>query len=296
MTPHRLRAAEEENSSRLEHLMEEGEELSLPVGVEIDEEVAADQQVEARKGRILEEVVMSEYDHLPQHLCHLPAVIDPGKEAHEPLFPEVGVDVVGIEAGTGPGDRRLVKIGGEELDPGIKLPFIQVLADENGHRVDFFAGGAAGVPNAHRFVGVPIREESRNDFLPQNLEGLGITEEAGHADEDVLAEGFRLLRVFPQQRDVFAESPGFVHRHAALDAAQDGVRFVGAEIVAGPVLDDGANGLQFFVEGVGPAGTGREGAGPVGDLGDLFRQLLRAENEVRHPGGDGAPRHPRAHG
>ena len=46
MAPHRLRGAEKEEAPRFQNHVEEGDEPLLHVGIEVDEEVAADEEVE----------------------------------------------------------------------------------------------------------------------------------------------------------------------------------------------------------------------------------------------------------
>ncbi len=84
--------------------------------------------------------------------------------------------------------------------------FVQVLPDEEGHGVDLFAGGAAGVPDAHRIVGSPVLEQAGDDFPADDLERLGIAEEARHADKDVLGQGVGLFLARFEQGEVLLRS------------------------------------------------------------------------------------------
>src|SRR6185369_4607638 len=161
----------------------------------------------------------------------------------------------------------------------------QMFLDQDGHGVDLFAGSTACVPDAHRILGVPPIEQTGNDLVPQNLERLRIAEEAGHTDQNVLAECLSLLRVLLDQCDILSDAAYFVYRHATLDAAHDGVRLVGAEIMTGLAFYDTEDGAQFVVEGGYPARVVREDTIPPGDLGDLGSYFLRGKDKVRRAGG-----------
>ena len=60
-----LCVAEEEISAVLKCIMKEGDAFFLCLGFKVDQEVAAYDQVEARKGRVGEEVLFGEYHVLP---------------------------------------------------------------------------------------------------------------------------------------------------------------------------------------------------------------------------------------
>jgi len=86
MVSYRFRAAEEEETARLQGLVKYNGEPLLYFLVEVDEEVAADYKVEPRKGRILDKAVVGENDHLPERLHHLIVVVGPCEPSLKPLF------------------------------------------------------------------------------------------------------------------------------------------------------------------------------------------------------------------
>src|SRR5690606_11864802 len=70
----RLRRADHEEAARIERVVEGRADLLLQLAVEIDEDVAAGDEVDAREGRVLEDVVEGEEDDVPQLLADPVAV------------------------------------------------------------------------------------------------------------------------------------------------------------------------------------------------------------------------------
>ncbi len=118
--PRRFRGAEKEDPARFQYLGEEGDEALLHVGVQVDEEIAADKEVEAREGGILDDAVMGEDDHFADLFRHLPPLAVPDKEGLEPFLSHLRLDPVRVEPCPGLGDGCFVDVGGEDLDPGVE--------------------------------------------------------------------------------------------------------------------------------------------------------------------------------
>ena len=75
--------------------------LHLPV--EVNEQVPARDQVEARKWRILEKAVLGEQSNITQFAGHLISVAFAGEKSFEPLLGHVGFDGGRIAAFSGRG-------------------------------------------------------------------------------------------------------------------------------------------------------------------------------------------------
>src|SRR5229473_6871260 len=63
-----FRRAQKQKSLGLECVMENGKRLLLQTGLEINQQVAATDEVHARERRVGDEILPSEDDHLPQRL------------------------------------------------------------------------------------------------------------------------------------------------------------------------------------------------------------------------------------
>src|SRR6266849_7464199 len=63
-----FRCAQKQKSLGLECVMENGKRLFLQTGLEINQQVAATDEVHARERRVSDEILPGEDDHLPQRL------------------------------------------------------------------------------------------------------------------------------------------------------------------------------------------------------------------------------------
>ena len=151
--------------------MEQQKNLFLRVGAQIDQEVTARDQVEARERRIGQHILRRE-DHRPAQLRHHPvAVLLLCKEAGEPRRRHICCDRFRIASLAGESDRLLVDIGGENLQLDIPFRRRDLLEKQHGERIGLLTGAAAGNPDPQRPVrGVPV-DEIGNNLLRQELEG-----------------------------------------------------------------------------------------------------------------------------
>ena len=156
-----LRAAEKQIAVVIQGVVETRQDLALRLGREIDERVAADQQVQARDGRVLRQVVPAE-DHRPAKR---------GMQ-EEPLALRFEIplgdvfadrrDVFGRIARTRLGQGLLVDVGRVDLDPVEKRLLAERLAEQDGRRACLLSGRCPSAPDADvaRLGGDP-----RNDVL-----------------------------------------------------------------------------------------------------------------------------------
>jgi len=95
--------------------VERGQHLALRVLFKINQQVAATDQVHPREGRIAEQILPGEDDHLAQELGGAVAAVLLRKEAPQPFRREVVEEAFGIKTGAGFIEQRLVKVGGKKL-------------------------------------------------------------------------------------------------------------------------------------------------------------------------------------
>src|SRR5207237_5248501 len=111
-----LALAEDQDSLRPQRVVEAGENALLHLGVEVDEEVPAEDHVEPRDGSVGEKIVDAEDDGAPDviaggvaaSLLHAPILENPRRDVLDLLRRVLGV--------TGLQDRMLVDVGPEDLD------------------------------------------------------------------------------------------------------------------------------------------------------------------------------------
>ncbi len=269
--------------------MEQGDDPVLQLGREIDEEVAAGDQVELGEGGVADHVVRREDAHLAQLLDHAVGVALLGEPAGEPLRADVVGDRRRIAPDPGGGERAGVDVGREDLHVRAHVPPLHLLPEQDADRIGLLAGGAAEHPDPHRVVAVLAREDRRHHLPGQDVELLRVAEELGDADEKVVEEVLDLVRVVAQVLRVGVDLLDLHHLHAALDPAQEGLLLVAVEVVPGAAAQDGRD------PGQGPRRLGEDDlealalaqAGEVAGIGrDAIGDLRKGDHEVRHRAGE----------
>ena len=117
MVAHRFGRAKDQVTRRLQGVVKGREEPLLQRRFQVDQHVAAADEVEVRERRVGRHVLPGEDAHVPDALLHPEAAARPLEEAPQPLRRDFGLDGVRIEPGACPVERRLVReVGGEDLD------------------------------------------------------------------------------------------------------------------------------------------------------------------------------------
>ena len=162
--------------------------LLLQRGGEVDQDVAAQDQVDLGERRPLAEVVLPEDDHAPDRLADLIGAVLDREVALDEVGPDVGDGGGGVDAPPGEGDRIVVQVGGEDADvDGTGLP--HELGDDQGQRVGLLAGRAARRPEAQLPpLAAGLGDEPRQDVGPEVVVEHGVTEEAGDLDQEAADE------------------------------------------------------------------------------------------------------------
>ena len=111
----RLRAAEKQNAAGIEAVVKQRNQFLLHLRGQIDQQVAAAQDVQLGKGRIHDEILRRKNHHLANLFAHPVAVFFLGKEPAQPLRRHVGGDIGRKEALAGLVNRVPVQVGGEDL-------------------------------------------------------------------------------------------------------------------------------------------------------------------------------------
>ena len=141
--------AEEEITLRVQRKMKPGDDQALKIGRQIDHQVAARDQVEPGKRRILHQVVRGEDAGLAQ--VGADAIL-PVLEREEPVPPGLrqvldgggGVDAVACgDQGGG------VDVGAEDLKAAAVAAAVHLLEKQDREAVDLLAGGTARHPDPH---------------------------------------------------------------------------------------------------------------------------------------------------
>ena len=105
--------------------MEQREDVLLHAS-QVDQDVAATDQVQLRKRRIVDQVMPGKDAHLAQVLVDLVAAFDLREIAVQALMGKVRRNVLEVPAGAGLFDCRLADIGSEDLHRKGGARFVQV--------------------------------------------------------------------------------------------------------------------------------------------------------------------------
>src|SRR5579871_4272366 len=216
-----FRISYQQKAMLLQGIVKNGNDFFLQHGTEIDEDVAATDQIHARERRITEDILPGEDAHVADRFGNLVSVGHFVEEAPEAYLGDFSGDVLLVKTGARALNRAFAEVGAENLDGEIEAQFGKHLDQRDGVRVRLFSGGASRDPDAHRIGGGTIGENLGVNDLAQALENLRVAKEAGDVDQDIAIERFDLRGIAMQELEVFAEVRDLIDMHAAQDAAPD---------------------------------------------------------------------------
>src|SRR5947209_18087626 len=98
VTANRLGGAQEEKSPRSEGVMKRRHDPPLQTGFEIDQQVAATEQVDARERRVAQEILAGENDRLPQRFADAVTAVLIDKESPQPFGRDLLHQAFGVKA------------------------------------------------------------------------------------------------------------------------------------------------------------------------------------------------------
>ena len=215
---------------RAQGIVDNREHALLGCRLEVDENIPATDQIDARERGILEEVVLGEDDTLADGSANLVMIAVAGEVFFKQVGWYVGRDGLGINPLPGDLGGATVKVGREEAARQIDLTTLaKHFLKQDADGVNLLASGAARHPEAER-APASRTHKLRQHIFAEVLEDFGIAKKTGYTDEHVLGEILTLGRVFFQEGDIFFEVGNVANAHAALDAAVHSLAFIGSEI------------------------------------------------------------------
>ncbi len=232
-----LRLAQEDKAVVVEGEVKAGQDPALGLGVEVDQRVATDQQVEPGDGRVLDQVVAPEDDAAPEVVVE---DVPPADQLEVALAQRVGdgLQLVGAVAGLPRlGQRLLVDVGGVDLELLAGSLQAQGLGEEHRQRVGLLAAARAGAPDADHLARFFIFHDLGDDLLGQIVPGRPVAKERGDVDQDGVEEVGELVGVDLQKVAVRREALDFHDVHPPADAPHQAGALVAGEVEAPVVLE-----------------------------------------------------------
>src|SRR5713226_7028221 len=107
---------------------------------EVDQHVAATDDVDPRKRWILKEILSSEDTHITDRFVNSIATFHVDEKAAQPFRRDIGRNTLRVDPGAGFLNASLAKVGAKELDGNIGASISQELEQRNCLRVGLFAG------------------------------------------------------------------------------------------------------------------------------------------------------------
>jgi len=218
----------------------------LGVAIQIDEQVAARDEVEPRERGVAQGVVRREQYLLAQFAPDAVAAVLLREEPAQALVADVGRDRQRVHPLARDANRLLVQIRREDLHRRRRGQTRGVLGQQHRDRVRLLAGGARHDPRTQRAVG-GLALEQRGNLALERGEALGVAEEVRDADQQVLQQRLGLPRPGSQAAHVVPEVLHLVDLHAARDAANDGRPLVAREVASRPRAQQVQDVAQFLL-------------------------------------------------
>src|SRR2546427_9406720 len=219
--PDGLRHSQHQEAWGRQGIVEDRRHAPLQLQLEVDEHVAAYDEVHLREGRVRGQVVLREDAELAHRLADLILAIQLHEEAPQPRRRDIELDILRIDPGARLRDRDVTDDGSEQLDRDGASLVAKVLDQLDGQRVGFLSRRTARRPDADRRVRWPLLDDGRKDAPLQDPERVRIPEKPGHVHEQVVVQRLHLGGVLLEVAAVALDRTDAVNQHAPGDAASD---------------------------------------------------------------------------
>ena len=233
-----LGGAEKQVAALAQGEVEQGDDLLLRLLLEIDQEVPATDQVDAKERRVLQQVLRREDHPLPQFLPDQAAVVGPLEEATQPFIGNLALDRGGEQAAASDAEAVLAAVGREDLDVEAFLRRFRLLGDQHRDRVGLLAGRTGRNPHPDHVAALALAHQRHDDLVGQGLPGLRVAEEAGDGDRQVFDQRLELLRVAPQEFLILGEVREPVQTDAPVHPTRQRALLVKSEVLTGARLHE----------------------------------------------------------
>ena len=286
---HRLAASQEKIALVLQGQVENRKQILLQHVLEINQQVAAGNEIQLAKGRILEYIMLGEHD------CTANVGIDDvfialaGEILAETGQGNLLNDIVPVNAAARNGNGILVQISGKQLQFPANAQLLHHLCEDNGDGIGFLTCGAAGDPDAYLLTRPGLPHNGLDNAFLQHIEAIRITEEGSDSYQQFLGQNPGFPRILPQIVHIVFQLMIMSDDHAPLDAPENGALLIEAVIDIGLCFQDGKNlGQKLIVGHMQGAADRLQG---LGDMGHLTGNAVRVHHHILILCGNGVTGH-----
>ena len=214
--------------------MERGDRPLLQTRPQVDQQVSATDEIHPREGRIGEQVLPCEDDHLTHRLVDAVAPLLLDKEPPQTFGADVVHETLGVQREPSFAQQRFIEVGGEHLQVAPARRILGHLHERDGDGIRFLPAGTAQHPNANRFV-VGLFQQVGQNLALKSLERFGVAEETRHADQHVGAKRIEFGGVASQKLGVVLDRVLLVDHQPPSNATLNRRGFVEREVHAGMI-------------------------------------------------------------
>ena len=134
-----LGRAQEQETARTQCEVKHLQNFTLHFAIQVDQQVAANDQVNLRKGRIGQQAVFGKQDLFANFLANPVVVIFLDEVMPQARRRHIGHDRLRVQTGPADADGALVNVGGEQLQRGFAGVQLQLIVEQHRQAVGFFA-------------------------------------------------------------------------------------------------------------------------------------------------------------
>ncbi len=176
--------AQHQKALGLERKMKAIQDVVLRLGIKVHQGVAADEQVNARDGRVLHQIMPPEDDRAPQVFAEGIGLVMVIKVFFEKPFRDIRHFSGGIGRLPGSLQRVFVKVGSVNLDTLGEAFYPQPLRNNHGGGISLLPGGTTRAPDTDHLVLAVERLQNGQHFLSHKVPGGFITKETRHINQN----------------------------------------------------------------------------------------------------------------
>jgi hypothetical protein len=292
-SPDRFRVTEKQVSVLAQREVEQSYHPLLRLRLEVDQKVAAGDQIESREWWIAKQVLRRENDEFAQILFDLIGPVERVEEAPQTRRPDRCSRRCRIDALARDPQIILLAVGRKDFETERFTQEFGALSRQHREGIGLLAGSACRYPEAKFYVSLLLCQQRREHDIVESPPRFPITKEAADADHQVGDQRPDLLRVRVQSVGVVGQRWNTTKTHASVDAPLERASLVVAEVMTGVGPQNCQDGIECQLADVsaGFEGVRRSHIAMPDITQQRFRQFVRRENMVGRACGDRGARH-----